>query len=138
VLFQVMKYAGVAYLMWLAWQILRDSDRLSLDGQGSDGSARRIIVRGILINILNPKLSIFFLAFLPQFVAVDDPMPAASMFGLAVVFMVMTFVVFAGYGLFASAARRHVIDRPVVMMWLRGTLAGTLALLGLRLALADR
>lgn len=137
VAFQVVKYAGVAYLLWLAWQTLREGGTLSPDGPHATGGAYQIIIRAILINILNPKLSMFFLAFLPQFVAADAAAPTATMSGLAAVFMAMTFVVFVGYGLFAAAARRHVIDRPVVMKWLRGTVAGAFALLGLRLAFAE-
>ena len=92
----------------------------------------------MLINILNPKLSIFFLAFLPQFVSANDPDTLSRMTGLSAVFMVLTFVVFVGYGLFASAIRRHVISRPGVLTWMRRAFAGAFVALGARLALAER
>ena len=101
-------------------------------------SALQVTVTAILINILNPKLSIFFLAFLPQFVAADDPQPLARMAMLSLVFMALTFVVFVGYGLFAASIRRHVISRPRVLTWMRRMFAAAFVALGAKLALADR
>jgi threonine/homoserine/homoserine lactone efflux protein len=95
-------------------------------------------VTGILINILNPKLSIFFLAFLPQFVSAGEANPLSRMLALSGVFMLMTFVVFVGYGLFAASIRDHVISRPRVLTWMRRSFAGAFAALGAKLAFADR
>ncbi len=97
-----------------------------------------MIVSAILINILNPKLSIFFLAFLPQFVTTDEPHPLARMLELSAVFMLLTFVVFVVYGVFAAAVRHHVISRPAVLAWMRRTFAAAFAALGAKLALAER
>jgi threonine/homoserine/homoserine lactone efflux protein len=97
-----------------------------------------VIVSAILINILNPKLSIFFLAFLPQFVSPAEPRPLARMLALSGVFMLLTFVVFVGYGLFAAAVRRHIISRPRVLTWMRRSFAAAFAALGVKLALAGR
>jgi threonine/homoserine/homoserine lactone efflux protein len=97
-----------------------------------------VIVTGFLINILNPKLSIFFLAFLPQFISADDGHPVARMLELSGAFMAMTFAVFVLYGLFAASVRDRVISRPEVMRWLRRAFAGGFALLGARLAFAER
>ena len=147
VAFQTVKVVGVIYLFWMAWQIAREGGALEVpsDISGDESAARhagtssaRIVVNGFLLNILNPKLSLFFLAFLPQFVPAGTTAPTATMLGLGGVFMALTFVVFTGYGAFASAARRHVISRPGVMRWLRRGFAGAFGLLGLRLALADR
>jgi threonine/homoserine/homoserine lactone efflux protein len=138
VAFQILKYAGVAYLLYLAWKTLRETGTPAVTPAIDAGASRRIVVRGILVNILNPKLSIFFLAFLPQFVHADAPGAVAYMVALSGVFMAMTFVVFVGYGLAAAAVRRHVISNPAVMRWLRRSFAGMFALLGLRLALAER
>ena len=95
-------------------------------------------VNAIPINILNPKLSIFFLAFLPQFVSGDEPHPLSRMLELSVVFMLLTFVVFVGYGLFAASIRSHVISRPRVLTWMRRSFAAAFVALGAKLALADR
>ena len=136
--FQVVKYLGVAYLLYMAWSILRDGGALQVSENRTSATATRIIRNGFLLNILNPKLSLFFLAFLPQFVPANAANPTATMLGLAMVFMLLTFLVFVGYGAFASAARRYVISRPRVMLWLRRGFAATFAFLGARLALSER
>jgi threonine/homoserine/homoserine lactone efflux protein len=138
--FAALKWCGVAYLLYMAWQALRETGALSVDtGSAAKArSARRVVVTAILINILNPKLSIFFLAFLPQFVAANEPQPLARMLELSAVFMVMTFAVFAIYGLFAAALRDRVITRPKAMAWLRRSFAAGFAALGAKLAFAER
>ena len=136
--FQTLKYLGVAYLLYMAWLTLREHGALKIESQVSAKSAAQVIVHAILINILNPKLSIFFFAFLPQFVSADESQPLLRMSELSAVFMLQTFVVFVGYGLFAAAIRRHVISRPAVLTWMRRAFAGAFAALGAKLALADR
>nr|WP_276543073.1 LysE family translocator [Bradyrhizobium elkanii] len=138
VAFAALKWGGVVYLLYMAWQALRERGALAVDTAIKPRSRRRVIVTAILINILNPKLSIFFLAFLPQFIAVDEPHPLARMAELSCVFMAMTFAVFAVYGLFAASVRDRVITRPKVMAWLRRSFAAGFALLGARLAFAER
>lgn len=136
--FAVLKYCGVAYLLYMAWQTLREQGALAVDTRLDGRSAKRVIVTGILINILNPKLSIFFLAFLPQFVSADEGHPLARMLELSIAFMAMTFAVFALYGLFAASVRDRIVSRPRVMAWLRRGFAAGFAALGARLALAER
>ncbi|WGR95568.1 LysE family translocator [Bradyrhizobium sp. ISRA435] len=136
--FAVLKWCGVVYLLYMAWQELREHSALSVDTELEPRSRGRVIVTAILINILNPKLSIFFLAFLPQFIAIDEPHPLARMVELSGVFMAMTFAVFALYGLFAASVRDRVVTRPKVMAWLRRSFAAGFALLGAKLAFADR
>jgi len=136
--FQIFKYAGVAYLLYMAWNALRERGALRVEKEAGARSAVQVTVTAILINILNPKLSIFFLAFLPQFVGTHEAEPLARMLVLSAVFMLMTFVVFVGYGLFAAAIRDHVISRPRVLTWMRRTFAGAFVALGARLAFADR
>jgi threonine/homoserine/homoserine lactone efflux protein len=136
--FQTFKYVGVAYLLYMAWMTLKEHGPLKFQKQTGTKSAAEVIVQAILINILNPKLSIFFFAFLPQFVSADEAQPLLRMSELSAVFMLLTLVVFAGYGLFAAAIRNHVISRPTVVTWMRRTFAGAFALLGAKLALADR
>jgi threonine/homoserine/homoserine lactone efflux protein len=138
--FQTLKVLGVVYLLYMAWNTLREQGGLTVDAEADVNarSARQVIVSGVLINILNPKLSLFFLAFLPQFVRADEAHALTRMVGLSAAFMLLTFVVFAGYGLVAAAMRRQVIARPRVMTWLRRTFAGAFVMLGARLALTER
>jgi threonine/homoserine/homoserine lactone efflux protein len=136
--FAALKYCGVIYLLYMAWQALRETGALSVKRKLDQRSSWQVIVTGFLINILNPKLSIFFLAFLPQFIAADESHPLARMLELSSAFMLMTFVVFVLYGLFAASVRDRVISRPKVMKWLRRAFAGGFALLGARLAFAER
>lgn len=136
--FEMIKYAGVAYLLYMAWATLRDTGSLSVEADQTPKSAGKVIVESILINILNPKLSIFFFAFLPQFVPANAPNAVPRMLELSGVFMVVSFVVFAIYGLFAAAIRGQVISRPSIMAWMRRTFAASFVLLSVRLALTDR
>ncbi|MCL8487923.1 MULTISPECIES: LysE family translocator [Bradyrhizobium] len=136
--FAALKYCGVAYLLYMAWQTLGERGALAVEAQGDARSAGRVVLTGFLINILNPKLSIFFLAFLPQFISADDAHPLATMLELSATFMAMTFAVFVLYGLFAAAMRDRVVSRPRVLAWLRRSFAAGFALLGARLALAER
>ncbi|MGI9823039.1 LysE family translocator [Agromyces sp. Marseille-Q5079] len=134
VAFQTIKWLGVAYLLLLAWQTLRDRSVIQVDADSRPISSWRVIRTAVLINLLNPKLTIFFFAFLPQFVPAGSPGGAWQMTGLSLVFMALTFIVFALYGVFAATMRNRVISRPGVMAWLRRTFAGTYVLLAGRLA----
>ena len=135
--FQVLKYLGVAYLFYMAWKILRDGAAMEVSGDKSQTGYLRIAVTGTLLNVLNPKLSLFFLAFLPQFISPTATDATASLVGLALVFMAMTFAVFVAYGACASYARDYVIHRPSVMRWIKRCFAGTFGFLGARLALSE-
>ncbi|MGW1956544.1 LysE family translocator [Streptomyces sp. NPDC001920] len=137
--FQVLKYAGVAYLLYMAWATLRDREAITVAaGPNTPVPARRVIVRGVLINLLNPKLTIFFFAFLPQFVNPGEANALPLMLLLGAVFMLATFVVFAVYGVLAASVRSHVVSRPRVMAWLRRSFAGSFLALGAKLALTSR
>jgi threonine/homoserine/homoserine lactone efflux protein len=137
VAFQTLKFAGVAYLLYMALTTLRETGSLQVEA-APPRSTRRIIVSGVLANLLNPKLSIFFLAFLPQFVRADESGRVVHMLALSGVFMLGTFVVFAVYGLFAAAVRRHVVARPRILTWMRRTFAGAFIALGAKLAATAR
>ncbi len=137
--FEIFKYVGVAYLLWMAWSTLQERGALSVDESATGArSFMQVTIEAILINILNPKLSIFFLAFLPQFVSTEEARPLASMLLLSAVFMLMTFVVFVGYGVLAASIRDRVISRPRVLTWMRRTFAAAFVALGAKLAVADR
>jgi threonine/homoserine/homoserine lactone efflux protein len=134
--FQVLKYLGVAYLLYMAWTTVREKGALTVEDDRAPRSARQVVVAGVLVNLLNPKLTIFFFAFLPQFVSADGGV--LGMVELSAVFMLLTFAVFAVYGLFASAVRRHVVSRPRVMDWIRRGFAASFVALGARLAATSR
>jgi threonine/homoserine/homoserine lactone efflux protein len=134
VAFGALKYAGVAYLLYMAWSTLRDKGAVAVEQEGAPSSPSKTITTGILINILNPKLTTFFFAFLPQFVSSDDPRGVLRMLQLSAVFMLLTFVIFSLYGVFAAAMRERVVSRPRVMAWMRRVFAGSFVALGLKLA----
>lgn len=136
--FQVLKYAGVAYLFYIAFATWRDKSGYAVEGNLSNVSASRLVVKAFLLNILNPKLTIFFLAFLPQFVEVDARQPLLQLLLLSAVFMAMTFVVFVAYGFMAHAFRKLVIESSGVQRWLRYSFAAAFAGLGAKLALTGR
>jgi len=136
--FEIIKYLGVAYLLYMAWATLRDTSSLSVEADSADKSVRKVLVEAVLINILNPKLSIFFFAFLPQFVPASAPHALRQMLELSGVFMVISFVVFAVYGLFAAAIRGQLVTRPAIMVWMWRSFAGIFVLLSARLALMER
>jgi threonine/homoserine/homoserine lactone efflux protein len=136
--FAALKWCGVIYLLYMAWQALRERGALAIEPRLDARSAGRVIVTGFLINILNPKLSIFFLAFLPQFIAADEGHPLLKMLELSGAFMAMTFAVFVVYGLFAAFVRDRIVTRPKAMTWLRRVFAGGFAALGAKLAFAER
>jgi threonine/homoserine/homoserine lactone efflux protein len=137
VAFQIVKVAGVAYLFWMAWNVWRGRGALQVTDRSVQASNGLLIRDGVLLNVLNPQISVFFLAFLPQFVSVDATNAAEQMLGLALVFMAMTFAAFAIYGAFAAYVRDRVLSRPRAMAWLRGAFAASFALLGLRLAVVE-
>ncbi|UFI04028.1 LysE family translocator [Roseibium aggregatum] len=135
VLFQTFKWAGILYLLYLAWSILKDDGPIQFKAEGNTGPLRNVAAAGFLINILNPKLSIFFLAFLPQFVPTDTTSPLAQMFVLSGIFMAMTFAVFICYGAFASRVRLYVQRTPSVIAWLKRGFSAAFLLLAMRLAI---
>lgn len=137
--FEVLRYLGVAYLLFIAWSLLKDSNALDIaDEKAPAERALRIVRKGVLTNIFNPKLPLFFLAFLPQFVPADAPDATARMLFLGGIFMLLTFLVFALYGAVAAGFRHQVLSRPRIMVWTQRSFAAALGLMGLRLALAER
>ena len=136
--FQAVKYAGAAYLLYLAWSMWRETGALTFDSPSSKKGMLQIATKGFLINILNPKLSIFFLAFLPLFVAPDASSPTFQMLFLGGVFMAITLGIFILYGLSANGVRKHVVNSPRVIVWLQRSFAVTFAALGIKLATTDQ
>lgn len=138
VAFQVLKYAGVAYLFYLAVITWRDKTAFVVGKEPTAATAGSLITKAFLLNILNPKLTIFFLAFLPQFIAHDAAAPLLQLLTLSGVFMAMTLVVFVIYGLLANAFRKAVLESPRVQAWLRRSFAAAFAGLAVNLALSER
>jgi threonine/homoserine/homoserine lactone efflux protein len=136
--FQVLKFVGVAYLFWLAVATWCDRSAFKVDEAAARVGAWTLMLKSFLTNILNPKLTIFFLAFLPQFVQPDAGAPLLQLLLLSAVFMLMTFVVFVVYGLLAHAFRVVVVESPRVQNWLRRGFAAAFAGLGVQLALSQK
>lgn len=136
--FAAVKYAGVAYLLFMAWSALREGGALSVERREDRRSDARVVADAVLVNLLNPKLSIFFVAFLPQFVDAGEAHPLLQMSELSAAFMAATFLVFALYGVFAASVRDHVLARPRILAWLRRSFAAAFGALAVRLAFAER
>ncbi|WP_425148405.1 LysE family translocator [Deinococcus sp.] len=137
VAFQGLKFAGAAYLLYLAWATWQDRGGLEFR-ERPEARTGQIIVKAILLNLLNPKLTLFFLAFLPHFVSSGSASPISQFLGLSLVFMAVTFVVFVMYGLLASGIRRYVVNSPRLLLWLRRSFAAVFAGLSVELALTER
>ena len=136
--FQSIKFAGAAYLLYLAWGMWRETGTLTLDSSATSRGVWLIIRRGFLINILNPKLSVFFLAFLPLFVSTNASSPTLQMIVLSLIFMMMTLVIFVLYGISAHGVRKYIVSSPRGVTWIQRTFAATFAILGIKLALSEQ
>lgn len=136
--FQIIKYAGVLYLLYLAWSMWRETGALNFNSPSNSKNMLQIAVRGIFINILNPKLTLFFLAFLPLFISHEAESPTFQLIFLSLVFMVMTLFIFIVYGLCANLVRRHVAGSQKTATLMQRSFAALLALFGLKLALTEQ
>ncbi|WP_280314524.1 LysE family translocator [Nocardia abscessus] len=140
VAFQTLKYLGVAYLVYMAWTTFRDKGALAVPEPTGRTvpSARKVITSAVLLNLLNPKLTVFFFAFLPQFVPSGAPNALARMLALSGIFMLATFAVFAVYGACAAAVRDQVVSRPTVVTWMRRAFGASFLALAGRLAIQNQ
>lgn len=137
VAYSVVKYLGVGYLLYMAWATLRDKNALAVDAEAAPAPpARRVITSGVLINVLNPKLTMFFVAFFPQFVPVGSPGSLGLMLRLGAVFMALTFVVFVAYGMCAAAVRDRLAASPRITTGIRRVFAVCFVGLSARMAVA--
>ena len=135
--FQALKFAGVAYLLYLAWAMWRDTGGVSFDAASPKSSALKTAGKAVLLNLLNPKLTLFFFAFLPLFLEPQSASPLTDMVRLSLVFMLLTLVVFVLYGVLASSVRRYALSSPRVITWLKRSFAVAFAGLGIKLALTE-
>ena len=136
--FQTIKFAGVAYLFYLAWSMWRETGSIKFNSPSTKSGLWRIATKGFLINILNPKLSIFFLAFLPLFVSPETTSPIFQLLTLSIIFMGLTLLIFILYGLSANGVRRYVTNSPKIIIWIQRSFAATFAALGAKLAMTDQ
>ncbi len=138
VVFQGLKFAGVIYLLYLAWAMWHEKGALKFDAISSKSTPWQIVMKAILLNILNPKLSIFFLAFLPLFISPNTSSPIIEMFMLSILFMLITLIIFVLYGVLASVVREYISNSPRLIIWLRKSFAATFAALGVKLGMTNQ
>ncbi|PID46930.1 MAG: lysine transporter LysE [Proteobacteria bacterium] len=138
VVFQVVKYLGVAYLLYLAWQMWKSATPLSVGDKNADKKYKAIVLKGFLLNILNPKLSIFFLAFLPQFIPPTAENALLQMLVLGATFMLITFAVFIVYGVLSGSFRKFIVHSKKASLAIQRTFAAGFAALGFKLAFSER
>lgn len=136
--FQVLKIAGALYLLYLAWGMWRDTGILKLDQSGPKNNVFQIVLKGILINILNPKLTLFFFAFLPLFVSIETSSPTGQMLGLGAIFMLLTLFIFVLYGILASGVSTYLLNSPKIIRRVQKSFALVFAGLAVQLALSER
>lgn len=136
--FQGLKFAGAFYLLYLAWAMWRGHGALTFDSASPKQNSWQIAMKAVLLNLLNPKLTLFFFAFLPLSISPNASSPLAELLLLSVVFMAITLVIFVIYGVLASGVRKHVVNSPRLIIWLRRSFAATFAALGIKLATTDR
>lgn len=136
--FQVLKFAGSLYLLYLAWSMWRDTGTLKFDRPAQKTDAFHIALKGFLINILNPKLTLFFFTFLPLFVSTQATSPTQQMLGLSAVFMAMTLVIFVLYGILASVISAYVINSPKAIKRMQRSFALVFAVMAAKLALSEQ
>jgi len=136
--FSVLKWAGAFYLLYLAWNMWREAGTLEINKKNAETRASQIIMKAIAINLLNPKLTLFFFAFLPLFVSNASPSPTVEMIILSAVFMGITFIVFAAYGLLASGISAYLMNSSKVLKRFQQAFAVILAAFAVKLALSEK
>jgi threonine/homoserine/homoserine lactone efflux protein len=137
-LFLALKLIGAAYLVYLGVQLLRAKQHELAISAGAPRSLPRLFVDGALSNISNPKIAVFYFAFLPQFVLPGAQHPTLTVFVLGLVFAGLTFLVKGPVGLAAGLLSAWLRSRPKALTWLYRTSGAVLIGLGVRLALERR
>ena len=136
--FQILKFAGAGYLLFLAWKALKEQQILLPRGVDNGRSFRSLFRRGFVMNVINPKVALFFLAFLPQFISPGSERASLQMFFLGLLFMAQAVVVFSVIGWLSGSVGHLILKRPRIARWFGWLTAGVFASLGVRLALAER
>jgi len=135
--FNLVKYAGAAYLLWLACKTLKKRSAVSL-AAADDRSSMTLFKRGFIMNVLNPKVAMFFLAFLPQFVSPDADYFALQMLLLGFMFMSQAVLIFTLIGFFSGSIGNFILARPEIARRFDWLTAGIFTSLGIKLALTER
>lgn len=135
--FSALKIAGAMYLLYLAWNMWREAGTLEINKKSTGSNITQIVIKAIAINLLNPKLTIFFFAFLPLFVSKDSASPTLEMVTLSAVFMGMTFLIFALYGILASGISAYLINSSRAVKRLQQAFAAAIAIFAVKLALSE-
>jgi len=136
--FSALKMAGATYLLYLAWNMWREAGTLEINKKTTEASAAQIVTKAIAINLLNPKLTIFFFAFLPLFISKNSSSPTMEIIMLSIVFMGMTFFIFALYGILASGISAYLINSSKAVKRLQQAFAVILAAFAVKLALSEK
>lgn len=137
--FNIVKYIGAGYLLYIAYQAFKyRNEPLDLSVQNSSLELKKLYYKGFIMNILNPKVSIFFLAFLPQFVTTSNGNVPLQMISLGVAFMLMTIVVFSSIGIAGNLLSSKLLENPSIVKILNVFTSMVLVSLGLKLALSER
>jgi threonine/homoserine/homoserine lactone efflux protein len=136
--FSILKLMGSAYLLYLAWNMWREAGTLEINRKNTETSTSQIIIKAIAINLLNPKLTIFFFAFLPLFVSKNSASPTLEMILLSVVFMAITLIVFVLYGILASGISAFLMKSSIAIKRIQRTFAVILAGFAVQLALSEK
>ena len=137
-IFSAIKMVGAAYLLYLAWNMWREAGKLAFKQEGHETSAGQIILKAITINLLNPKLTLFFFSFLPLFITENSSAPSMEMLQLSAVFMGLTLLVFTLYGLLASSVRTYLINSSRAVKRMQQAFAVVIAAFAVKLALTEK
>ena len=137
--FNIVKYAGAAYLLYIGYQAFKYRNLpLDLNVENSSSQLKKLFVKGFIMNILNPKVSIFFLAFLPQFVNTQTGNVPMQMITLGIIFMIMTVIVFSSIGIAANVLSSRLQSNPKIVKYMNIMTSTVLVGLGIKLALSQR
>jgi threonine/homoserine/homoserine lactone efflux protein len=136
--FEIVKYAGAAYLLYLAWHALKESEELISSAPVRETDALALYRRGIFMNVLNPKVALFFLAFLPQFVNIDSGNIPVQIIFLGIIFMVQAWLIFSAISVFAGTVGEKIIRRPGIGRYINWGKAGIFTFIGIKLALSHK
>jgi len=136
--FQVIKYSGAVYLLYLAYSMWKESGGSEfLENSDQKKDELKIILNAVFINLFNPKLSVFFLAFLPLFVSLESKFPVFQFIFLSIIFMLMTLIVFIIYGLLAHNVSKYFRQSGVVYIWTKRAFAVIFITLGAKLLILE-